>query len=196
MDLCGARGAMVLFEDVSFTLRPGSALLIRGPNGAGKSTLLRILAGLLPPADGAVSFGKGDAELPARHYVGHANAIKQGLSVERHVRFWASFGPKRPECPTTTVDAALDVFNLEALRDLPARYLSAGQKRRLALSRLVASPAALWLLDEPVTALDAASVALFEQAVAAHRRAGGIAVIATHQELVVPDARNLTLGRA
>lgn len=192
--LSGARGGFVLFEGLSFDLAPGGAMMLRGPNGAGKSTLLRILAGLMPPAGGAVRFGALAEDPPPRHYLGHANAIKLALTAEENVRFWAGFaGPGAVPLEERT-DGALDAFDLDGLRDLPARYLSAGQKRRLALARLAASPAPLWLLDEPVTALDAGSVRLFEAAVAAHRRAGGIAIIATHQDLAVPDALNVMLG--
>lgn len=191
--LCGARGDLWLFEGLSFGLGPGEALLIRGANGAGKSTLLRILAGLLSPASGSVTYGADGEAPPPLHFLGHANAIKLGLTVEQNARFWTAFANVPAAGRQDAVDAALDAFNLDALRDLPARYLSAGQKRRLALSRLVASPAPLWLLDEPATALDAASTALFEQAVAAHRAQGGMAVIATHQELSVPVAQALTL---
>jgi len=192
-DVSGARGGFILFEDLSFDLAPGGALMLRGPNGSGKSTLLRILAGLMPPADGRVRFGAEGEEPPPRHYLGHANAIKLALTAEENVRFWAGFAGPGAALEERT-DDALDAFNLDELRDLPARYLSAGQKRRLALARLAASPAPLWLLDEPVTALDTGSVRLFEAAVAAHRRAGGIAIIATHQDLAVPEARNLMLG--
>ena len=196
--LSGARGGFYLFEDLRVALSPADALLVRGPNGAGKSTLLRILAGLMPPATGTVSFTGPDDEPPPLHYLGHANAIKSGLTVEQNIRFWAGFTARRPVSPAhtleDTLDDALDAFDLDHLRDLPARYLSAGQKRRLALSRLVASPAPLWLLDEPVTALDGHSVALFEAAVARHRGLGGMAIVATHQDLAIPGAATLSLA--
>lgn len=192
-DLCGARGDLWLFEGISFALQPGEILLIRGANGAGKSTLLRILAGLLSPADGSINYGSAGEEPPPLHFLGHANAIKLGLTVEQNASFWVAFAGVPATDRQDAIDAALEAFNLSVLRELPARYLSAGQKRRLALSRLATSPAALWLLDEPTTALDAASTALFERAVAAHRAQGGMAVIATHQELSVPHAKALTL---
>lgn len=193
--LCGARGGFYLFEDLSFELTGGDALLVRGPNGAGKSTLLRILAGLMPPAGGAVRFASQGEERPPRHYLGHANAIKLGLTVEQNIRFWAGFAPGGGTSLDETLEGALDAFDLDELRDLPARYLSAGQKRRLALARLMASPAPLWLLDEPVTALDTRSVGLFEAAVARHREIGGMAVVATHQDLNMPRSDVLKLGR-
>ena len=168
--------------------------MVRGPNGAGKSTLLRILAGLLEPADGTVTYGSSDENVPPLHFLGHANAIKLGLTVEQNARFWAAFSGMQGSLIEPQIDAALTAYDMDELRDMPARYLSAGQKRRLALSRLAASPAPLWLLDEPTTALDTFSAGLFEQAVAAHRTMGGIAVIATHQEIAVPDAQELVLG--
>jgi heme exporter protein A len=192
-DLCGARGGFWLFEGLTFALQPGEALLVRGANGAGKSTLLRILAGLLSPADGTIAYGLTDEQPPPLHFLGHTNAIKSGLSVEQNIQFWAEFAGVEASAQDEAIDATLDAFNLDGLRDLPARYLSAGQKRRLALARLVASPAPLWLLDEPTTALDTASTSLFEQAIQAHRKVGGMAIIATHQELSVPGAQSLNL---
>ena len=194
VDLCGARGDQWLFEGVTFALTPGDALLVRGPNGAGKSTLLRILAGLLPPADGETRYGFDSDRPPPLHFVGHANAIKQGLSVEKNAWFWARNAGLSRAAAAERLDTALAAFGLAGLRDVPARFLSAGQKRRLALARLLASPAALWVLDEPTTALDASSVALVEQALATHRAAGGMAVVATHQPLALPGAALLTLG--
>ncbi|HKK29253.1 MAG TPA: heme ABC exporter ATP-binding protein CcmA [Alphaproteobacteria bacterium] len=195
--LGGARNGFWLFEELSFRLTPGEVLLITGPNGAGKSTLLRILAGLLPPAEGRAGFEAREPSVeegPRRHYLGHANAIKVALTVEQNLGFWASLAGQDKSTRAAALNAALEAFDLMALRDLPARVLSAGQKRRLALSRLIASPAALWLLDEPTTALDAASTRLFEQAVTRHRNAGGLAVIATHQSLTMPGAQRRTLG--
>jgi heme exporter protein A len=203
--LTGVRNGHCLFENIAFSLAPGAALLVTGPNGAGKSTLLRILAGLLPPAagrsmlirDGSTADDgvQDEADSGLRLvYVGHANAIKAGLSVAQNVRFWAELAGGGAAERRDRGEAALAAFDLTDLADLPARYLSAGQKRRLALSRLVAMPAALWLLDEPSTALDAGSVALLEAAVGAHRTGGGIAVIATHQDLSVPGAERLVLG--
>ncbi len=195
-DLCGARGGFWLFEGIGFALHPGDVLLVRGANGAGKSTLLRILAGLLSPADGGITYGNANEQTPPLHFLGHTNAIKAGLTVAENIRFWAAFAGVGPEAQAHDAETALDAFNLQPLRDLPARYLSAGQKRRLALARLLASPAALWLLDEPTTALDTASVALFEQAIAVHCANGGMAVIATHQALSVPNAQSLNLDAA
>ena len=193
--LCGARGDHWLFEDIDFSLSPGDALLVTGPNGAGKSTLLRILAGLLPAADGHAEIMPASApDSTALHYLGHANAIKLALLVEENIGFWASLGLIGGAEKAAAIEQALNSFNLLELRDLPARFLSAGQKRRLALSRLLASPAPLWLLDEPTTALDTASTALFERAVATHRAQGGMAIVATHQPLDIPSAQQLHLG--
>lgn len=192
-NLCGARGGLWLFDGLTFALQPGEALVVRGANGAGKSTLLRILAGLLSPADGSIVYGDRDEQSLPLHFLGHTNAIKSGLTVEQNIRFWAAFAGLGAAEGEAAVDAAADAFDLDLLRDLPARYLSAGQKRRLALARLIASPAPLWLLDEPTTALDTRSTSLFEQAVAEHRRMGGVAVIATHQDLSVPDGQFLEM---
>ena len=182
-----------VLDNISLTICAGAFVTLVGSSGVGKSTLLRILAGLLSPAEGSIRYGAaGEEQLPL-HFLGHANAIKLGLTVEQNASFWAAFASVPATEQQDAIDAALEAFNLDALRDMPARYLSAGQKRRLALSRLTASPAPLWLLDEPATALDTASMALFERAVTAHRARGGMAVIATHQELSVPDAQALTL---
>ncbi len=183
--LACARGGRLVFEDVSFALGPGEALLLRGPNGAGKSSLLRLLAGFLAPSEGTLWWdGKPALADPAEHRVrlhliGHSNGIKAALTVRENLRFAVAVAG----APTAPLERALAGFELSALADVPAAYLSAGQRRRLALVRLLASGRPLWLLDEPDAGLDAANRAHLAHAVAAHRGAGGIAVIATHRDL-------------
>jgi heme exporter protein A len=182
---CG-RGERVVLAEVGFALHPGGALLLRGANGAGKSTLLRTLAGLLPPLAGQVE-GLEGARLA---FLGHADGLKPALSVRESVDFAARLaGRAAPE-------DVLAAYGLEELSDLPTRMLSAGQRRRTALATVLAAQATLWLLDEPTTGLDDASVARFERAVARHRAQGGMVVAATHAPLDLPGAQVLTLAAA
>ena len=181
-DLACERAGHLVLAGVTFALSPGEALLLRGPNGAGKSSLLRVLAGFLAPSAGALLWdGRPALEDRAEHRVrlhliGHCNATKGALTVRENLRFAAAVAG----APATRLPAALEGFELTALADVPAAYLSAGQQRRLALARLLATPRPLWLLDEPDAGLDAANRARLARAVAAHRAEGGIAVIATH----------------
>jgi heme exporter protein A len=188
------RGGRVLFEDLSFALSPGEALLVTGPNGAGKTSLLRQIAGLLPLKAGQFDLtgASSDAFLPELcHYVGHANAAKTSLSVRENLAFWAEFlGGDRAQLPN-----ALEAFGLSPLAELPSGLLSAGQKRKLALSRLFAAPRPVWLLDEPSVSLDAPSVKLLDAAVRDHLKAGGIAVVASHVPLEAEFAHGIALGR-
>jgi heme exporter protein A len=191
------RGERVVFDGVDFALGEGDALLLVGPNGSGKSTLLRLMAGLLRPIAGAVLWD-GDAILEDRrshggrlHYVGHLDGVKGALSVRENLAFSASIhGRARGD---GALEAALGHFGIAHLSDIPARLLSAGQKRRLALARLLASPAPLWLLDEPTVSLDRASVAALAEAVRRHRAQGGMAVIATHAAIEVGAAAELEM---
>ncbi|MBY5971135.1 heme ABC exporter ATP-binding protein CcmA [Ferrimonas balearica] len=182
-DLAVARGGVPLLAGVSFTLAPGRALILRGPNGSGKTTLLRALAGLQPPLAGEMSF---DREAVA--YGGHADGLKAQMTVVENLTFWAAVHGLREIGP------ALAAFDLEGLRDRLAGTLSAGQKRRLGLARLMVTGRPLWLLDEPTVSLDTASVALFAEAVRGHLARGGMAVIATHIELGLPEAEVLDVG--
>jgi heme exporter protein A len=187
------RGSKVLFEDLSFALAPGEGLLVTGPNGAGKTSLLRQIAGLLPLAAGRLSLEgpRPDVELPELcHYVGHLNGIKTSFTVRENLAFWADFlgengGPLSP---------ALAAFGLTPLADFPAGLLSAGQKRKLALSRLFAAPRPIWLLDEPQVSLDAPSLKLLDDAIKDHLDAGGIAVVASHTALKTKFAHKIALG--
>jgi heme exporter protein A len=193
--LAAVRGERVVFVDLSFALAPGEALLLTGANGAGKSTLLRLLAGLAPPAEGAVlwhgsdALADGPAHAARLRYLGHLDALKPGLTLEENLSLWARLWGGQ-------VAPALEAVGLEGLGHLPARMLSAGQKRRAALARLALAPVPLWLLDEPSVGLDAASIGLFGTLLAAHRAAGGAVVAATHVDLPLPDARTLRLGDA
>ena len=188
------RGGRTLFEGLSFALAPGEALLVRGPNGAGKTSFLRQLAGLLPLAAGALEApGAGD-DIPVPelcHYVGHLNAAKNALTVRENLAFWAAFlGDGAGDC-----DGALAAFGLADLAGLPAGLLSAGQKQKLALSRLFAAARPIWLLDEPSVSLDAAAVKRLDAAMREHLRVGGVAVVSSHVPLKTKFAHELTLGR-
>lgn len=192
-DLSCARGGRAVFENLSFSLEAGACLLVRGANGTGKSSLLRILAGL-DAADRGDMRRSGEALLPtACHYVAHSDAVKPAMTVEEHLRFYASLlAACEPE--RQRLESALEVFDLGGLRRSPARYLSAGQKRRLALCRLVLVERPLWLLDEPTSVLDEASVGRFKTVIAAHRATGGIIILTTHEALAIPHAQTLTLA--
>jgi heme exporter protein A len=193
------RGGRAVFAGLDFSVAPGDALVLLGPNGSGKSSLLRVMAGLLRPTVGQVLWGDipagEDAEAHAArtHYVGHHDAIKPVLSVAENLRFWARL--HEPHLPTASkaVDGALERFGLSHLRDIPGKMLSAGQKRRTNLARLLAAPSPLWLLDEPTTALDKASIKVLEAVMAEHRAKGGMVVLSTHQDVDLPGARELHL---
>lgn len=192
------RGERRLFEGVSFRLLAGQALWLTGSNGAGKSSLLRLLAGLLPAADGGLlADGKPVAnDLTAfrnrLHYAGHLDPVKNGFSVMENLAFWSGlFGESA--APGPACETALAVMGIAHLAAIPARLLSAGQRKRLNLARLVAVRRELWLLDEPMAALDADAIARLEQMIAAHLQAGGLAVIATHTQLGSTTAAHLHL---
>lgn len=182
-DLAVARGGVPVLEGLSFRLEPGAALILRGPNGVGKTTLLRTLAGLQPALAGRVT-------VPAESiaYAAHADGLKAVLTVEENLRFWAAIHG------TGAVEAALEAMDLRALRGRMAANLSAGQKRRLGLARLLVTGRAFWLLDEPTVSLDAGSVALFASVVRAHLAAGGAALMATHIDLGLAEAGVLDLS--
>jgi heme exporter protein A len=187
------RGGRVVFSGVSFRVASGALLAIVGPNGSGKSSLLRVLAGLLGPEAGTLAFeGRGEDE-PVAHYLGHLDALKPAQSLRETLRFWASLhgvsGRADPGGAAATVGLA------HAL-DLPVAVLSAGQRRRAGLARLLIAPRPLWLLDEPGSALDSEGEALLGELIRRHLSADGLVVAATHQPLpVAPDAV-LDLGAA
>jgi len=182
-DMGVARGGVPVLDGVSFALGPGEALVLRGPNGIGKTTLLRSVAGLQPALAGHV-----EAATESLVYAGHADGIKAALTVTENLRFWAQvFG-------TTEVAPALDSFRLDPLAERQAGALSAGQKRRLGLARLLVTGRPVWLLDEPTVSLDTEAVTMFADAVRGHLAGGGAALIATHIDLGLSEARILDLA--
>jgi heme exporter protein A len=193
-DLACRRGERLIFAGLDFALPPRGVLLLRGPNGSGKSSLLRLMAGLSRPEAGVISWnGDGISEDAASHrarlhFIGHSDAIKPTLIVSETLSFWAQMRGTGSAIP-----AALAHFRLTRLAPLPCRFLSAGERKRLALARLVASPASLWLLDEPTTGLDAAGTEDLLRAIAIHRAAGGRVVIASHGPLALENATTLAL---
>ena len=182
VDLAVARGGLRVLEGVSFVLGAGQALVLRGPNGIGKTTLLRCIAGLQPAVAGRIEVGPDTIA-----YAAHADGLKATLTVTENLAFWAAVHG------TTTVDAALAAMNLRSLCDRPAANLSAGQKRRLGLARLLVTGRPVWVLDEPTVSLDTASVALFAGVVRAHLATGGAALMATHIDLGLTEAGVLDL---
>jgi heme exporter protein A len=190
------RGEVPVFEAVGFAVEGGGALWLAGPNGSGKSSLLRLMAGLLRPTAGAIAWnGAAIAEDAEAHrarlrYLGHLDAVKPHLSVAENLAFWAAYWG----ASTAAIGSALERIGLARLRDAAGRRLSAGQRRRLALARLLIAPASLWLLDEPTAALDADGIALFVDLVAECRAQGGMVVFSSHDALAVPDAAQLTLA--
>jgi heme exporter protein A len=198
MRLCATRlsverGGRNVFSNLSFALAAGESLVVTGRNGAGKSTLLRALAGLLPLAGGEISCApSADATLAEQvHYIGHADALKGALTVAENLSFFAALLGEG-EAPLSA-KAALGAFSLAHAADLPAACLSAGQKRRAALARLLVAKRPIWLLDEPTTALDAASQAVMGRIMAAHLASGGMIIAATHAKLELAG-RELRLG--
>jgi heme exporter protein A len=190
-----SRAGRTVVDGLSLHLRDGEALLLRGPNGSGKTTLLRALAGFLAPAAGVIRLDDAPAEREPgelAHFVGHLDGMKSHLTVAENLAFWTAYLGGGGRTPA----AALDGFGLGPLADIPAGYLSAGQKRRLALARLVAVRRPLWLLDEPTVSLDAEAVELLVAAIAGHVAGGGLAVIATHVDIPLAGVRTLQLGAA
>jgi heme exporter protein A len=192
-ELACIRGGRRVFRHLSFAVEAGGALLVTGPNGAGKSTLLRLVAGLVRADEGTLTLEAGDPELTVAeqaHYLGHLDALKPSLSVQENLAFWADFlGPG-----SRRVDAALAAVGLGSLARLPAGYLSAGQRRRLSLARVVAVDRPIWLLDEPTAALDQAAQAMLADLMRAHLATGGLIVASTHGPIGLPGATELRLG--
>lgn len=195
VDLTLERGGRLIFSHLNFTLDRGQALAVTGANGAGKSSLLRALAGHLSPQSGSISLlpENGVPRAEAMHYVGHADALKSVLTVAENLAFWSSL--LTTERAGLTIAGALGRFGLKHVAALPAAYLSAGQRRRAALARLLLAPRPIWLLDEPLTALDLASQAVLLEVMREHLAGGGLIVAATHAALGLP-ALQLNIGGA
>jgi heme exporter protein A len=191
-DLACRRGGRLVFAGLSFRAEAGTLMAVRGPNGAGKSSLLRILAGLLRPEAGSVRVeGKSEDE-PVAHYLGHADALKPALTLRETLRFWAALcGGER-----SGVAEAAGAVGLAHALDLPTGVLSAGQRRRANLARLLLCPRPLWLLDEPTAALDRDGGALLGRLIVEHLAAGGLAIAATHQDLPATAHAALDLAPA
>ncbi|MBO6724358.1 MAG: heme ABC exporter ATP-binding protein CcmA [Rhizobiaceae bacterium] len=192
--LGGERGGEPVFSGVSFSLGEGDALTVTGPNGSGKSTLLRVVAGLLPAAEGTITFEGGGEEWPtprsAAHFLGHQNGMKTALTVDENLRFWRDFNGE----PHLEAQEALEMIGLGEIGHLPFGCLSTGQKRRVAIARLLVSYRPLWLLDEPTAGLDAASEARFAELMQAHLEDGGMIMAATHLPLGLTGAEEMRMG--
>ena len=185
------RGGEMIFAGVSFALGDGEALVVSGSNGAGKTTLLRVIAGLLRANSGSVTLDGGTDEKVAAqcHLLGPQNAMKAALSVHENLAFWQAFSG----VPHLGVEEALDKVGLSGLGETPFAYLSTGQKRRVAIARLLLSHRPVWLLDEPTSGLDDGAAAKFTQILQGHLGEGGIAVAATHLPLELAGARELRM---
>lgn len=194
-ELSVERGGRLVLAGVGLSLEAGEALALTGPNGAGKSTLLRALAGLLPLSGGAIRVQGSDPDAApgeAMHLVGHADGVKAALTCAENAEFWADFLGG----DSGAVSAALEAVGLAHAAGLPAAVLSAGQRRRLAMARLIVARRDIWLLDEPATALDTDGLARLAGLVEIHRASGGIVVAATHADLGWPDVKRMVLGSA
>jgi heme exporter protein A len=190
------RGGKKVFSGIGFETKGGEALLLLGPNGAGKSSLLRIVAGLLKPAAGRLELSGADPDRSLAehaHYLGHLDPLKSALSAMENLRFWTRFLGGEPGRKPAD---ALGAVGLEQLSDLPAGYLSAGQRRRLSIARLLALTRPIWLLDEPLSALDAGGQNLLRDVMDRHLADGGLILAATHAPLGLEGARELHLGEA
>ncbi len=186
------RGLRTIFKDLSFKVEAGRGLLLTGANGSGKTTLLRMLAGFLEASGGKVRLEGGDEELELAeqcHYVGHHNGIKHSFTALENLQFLADY------LGGDNFEGAIDTFGLHGLEDIPAAIMSAGQKRRLGLARLVLVERPIWFLDEPSVSLDVQSVQILAGVVSRHIKNGGIAIAATHVPLGLDFADELVLGR-
>jgi heme exporter protein A len=198
-DLACRRGERGVFSGVSFRLPPGGAVVLTGANGSGKTSLLRLLATLLAPAAGRLLWGTAPVEADlagyrARlHYVGHQDGVKPDLTPRETLTFWAMLRNVEVSRTASSVDEGLAAFALEPVADWPCRWLSAGQRRRLALARLVAGPAPIWLLDEPTSALDHDNQLRLESSIAAHRASSGRVVVASHTPIDIAAATIIML---
>jgi len=193
-DLTCRRGGRDVFAGLNFSVDGGEALMVSGRNGAGKSSLLRMVAGLVGIAHGSLGLAGGDPDLTIgeqAHYLGHQDALKPSLSVAENLEFWTGFlGPA-----ISSRAGALAAVGLDAIADLPAGYLSAGQRRRLSLARMLAVKRPIWLLDEPASTLDAAGQRRLRDFMRAHLADGGLIVAATHASLGIDGAQELLLDQ-
>tara|TARA_B100000427_G_scaffold39969_1_gene28802 strand:- start:349 stop:1026 length:678 start_codon:yes stop_codon:yes gene_type:complete len=191
------RSARPVFRGLDFAVQAGGALILVGPNGSGKSSLLRLMAGLLPAAGGQLSWNgapvddEPDAHRERLRYLGHLDAIKPALTASENLAFWAELYGADPK---SAVAPALAALGIGHLADLPGRFLSAGQKRRLNLARLALAPAAIWLLDEPATALDVQTIDRLRELIRDHRARGGMLVLSTHSDLGLDNSEPLDLA--
>jgi heme exporter protein A len=193
-NLACSRGGREVFSGLNFSLSGGEALLVTGRNGSGKSSLLRLIAGLVRMAAGQLTLDGGDGEASIgeqAHYLGHQDAVKPSLEVRENLKFWARYLGSGGD-----IEPALEAVDLAPLAGLPAAYLSAGQRRRLSIARLVAVKRPIWLLDEPTSALDAPSQARLADLMRSHLTAGGMIVAAAHGPIGLERARELNLGPA
>jgi len=191
-ELVCSRGGREVFRGLSFGLSAGEAMVVTGRNGAGKSSLLRMIAGLVRIAAGRLQLDGGapDTTIAEQaHYLGHQDALKPSLSVGENLQFWTEFLGARRD-----IVSALTAVELAPLTDLPAAYLSAGQRRRLSIARLIAVPRAIWLLDEPTSALDAPSQKRLADLMRTHLTGGGMIIAAAHGPIGLERARELKLG--
>ena len=195
-NLGGERGGEQVFSGIAFEVADGEALIVTGANGSGKSTLLRIVAGLLPAAAGSIRLENGGEAWPdvasALHYLGHGNAMKTSLSVTENLQFWQEF------CGNAhlDVDEAMEMVGLPQVGHLPYGYLSTGQRRRIAIAKILVSYRPIWLLDEPTAGLDARSERQFADLMRAHLEDGGMIVAATHIPLGLEGVKSLVMGAA
>jgi heme exporter protein A len=193
-DLACVRGGREVFRGLAFIVEAGEALVVTGPNGAGKSSLLRMVAGLVRPRQGQLELEDGDPELSISehvHYLGHQDALKPSLSVRENLVFWAALlggGAEKSE-------VALAAVGLGGLAPFPAIYLSAGQRRRLAVARLIAVERPIWLLDEPTSTLDAAAQTMLADLMRAHLAGRGLILVASHGPVGLEGAKELRLGQ-
>jgi heme exporter protein A len=194
VELACHRGGRGVFSGVGFTVESGQALTISGRNGAGKSSLLRMIVGLLRTTAGRLTLEGGDPELSIAeqaHYLGHQDALKGSLSVAENLRFWAGFFG----AASCDVREPLEAVGLSALAGLPAAYLSAGQRRRLSIARLIAAPRPIWLLDEPTSTLDAAAQDRLADLMRTHLAGGGLILAASHGPIGLEKTQELRLDQ-